>query len=211
MSIFKKVWSIVTLLLFGLCIVIYCYLTINDGTLYIFDRFFNPNIFLFLVYMLLSGESIYLYIRSPQEEKKEKKPVAGTAVMLIISVLGIGSIIYFAVKDPPYTVSETLPDGTVILLSEHKDYLAGFEKNPKNELTYLDVYRLKGFKAVKLGDINETYFSNKCLAQDKYTLDYNEEARTVTVACEYGVYGNEYVHLKEEFDTGVMTYDFIIS
>lgn len=200
MSIFKKVRIIVTLLLYGVCIVICCYLTINGGTLYIFDRFFNPNIFLFLVYMLISGENMYLYIRSPKEEKK---PVAGTAVMLIISALGIGSIIYFGVKDPPYTVAETLPDGTVILLSEYKDYLAGFEKNPENELTYLDVYRLKGFKAVKIGNINETRFSNKCLAQDKYTLDYNEETKTVTVACEYGGYG-------DRSDTEVLTYDFYL-
>lgn len=200
MSIFKKVRIIVTLLLYGVCIVICCYLTINGGTLYIFDRFFNPNIFLFLVYMLISGENMYLYIRSPKEEKK---PVARTAVMLIISALGVGSIIYFGVKDPPYTVAETLPDGTVILLSEYKDYLAGFEKNPENELTYLDVYRLKGFKAVKIGNINETRFSNKCLAQDKYTLDYNEETKTVTVACEYGGYG-------DRSDTEVLTYDFYL-
>ncbi|MDE6592216.1 MAG: hypothetical protein K2K57_04030 [Oscillospiraceae bacterium] len=31
-----------------------------------------------------------------------------------------------------------------------------------------------------------------------------------TVACEYGVYGSEYVHLKEELDTGVLTYKFNI-
>lgn len=208
MSMFKKVWSIVTLLLFGLCIVICCYLTINDGTLYIFDRFFNPNIFLFLVFMLISGENMYLYIRSPQEEKKEKKPVAGTAVMLIISVLGIGSIIYFGVKDPPYTVAETLPDGTVILLAERNDHSAG---EPQSKLTYLDVYRLKGFKAVKIGNIDETRFSNRCLAEDKYTLDYNEETRVLTVACEYGDYSHGFINPKEELDTGVMTYKFIIS
>lgn len=198
--------SIVITILYILFMGIYCYLMMSKrGELYIFDRFFHPTIAMYLGYMLYYGEYFYRYIRIP---KGERKHINGTVVscltvMMIISVLGAGSIIYFGVKDPPYTVAETLPDGTVILLSERKDYLAGFEKNPKNERTYLDVYRLKGFKAVKIGKIDETRFSNKCLAQDKYTLDYNEETKTVTVACEYGGYG-------DRFDTEVLRYDFYL-
>lgn len=214
MNKFKKVLgrsdSIVITILYILFSGIYCYLMANGGTLYILDRFFSPYIFLHLANSLFFGEAFYILIRSPKVEKTDIFIAAAvlSVIMLIFSIFEIGDLIHSGIKDPPYNFSETLSDGTVVLLSERNDHIAG---DPQSKLTYINLYRLKGFKAVKIGRIDETYFSNRCLVQDKYILDYNEETKTITVACEYGVYGNEYVHLTEEFDTGVLTYKFIIS
>lgn len=203
--------SIVITILYILFMGIYCCLMMSDrGELYILGRFFHPTIAMYLGYMLYYGEYFYNYIRIPKDERKHINGtvVSCLTVMLIISVLGAGSIIYSGVKDPPYTVAETFSDGTVILLCERNDHIAG---EPQSKLTYLDVYRLKGFKAVKIGKIDETRFSNRCLAEDKYTLDYNEKTKALTVACEYGDYSHGFINLKEEFDTGTLTYEFIIS
>lgn len=195
---------------------IYCFLMKNDSMLYIFGRLFRPYIFMYVYYIIFFGQYIYLYLigmRKEQDKEKKKNLLICTVIstfMVIVGICGAADNICDGVKDPPYFVSKTLSDGTVVLFAERTDYIAGFEKKPESELTYFDIYRLKGFAAAKIGDIDESYFSNRCLAQDKYILDYDENSKTLTVACEYGVYGNDFVHLKEEFDTGVMTYEFIL-
>ena len=92
------------------------------------------------------------------------------------------------------------------MLSERIDYIAGTEI----ELTYMDVYQISGIAAKKLGKIDESYFSNKCLSQDKYTYEYDEASKKLTIICEYGTYGDSFVSLKEEYDTGFWEEEFIL-
>lgn len=102
----------------------------------------------------------------------------------------------------------TLSDENKILLNERATYSKFGER--KFEYTYMDVYQIKGITVKKLGEINETYFSNKCLSQDKYSYEYDEQSKKLTVICEYGTYGDSVVHLKEEYDTGFWSGEFTL-
>ena len=63
-------------------------------------------------------------------------------------------------------------------------------------------------QAALLQQIDETDFSNNCLEQGKYEYEYDEKSKLLTVICEYGEYGDDTVFLKEEYDTGFMSYEF---
>ncbi|MDE6709809.1 MAG: hypothetical protein K2J76_04910, partial [Oscillospiraceae bacterium] len=78
------------------------------------------------------------------------------------------------------------------------------------ELTYMDVYQINGFAAKKAGEIDESYFSNKCLLQDKYTYEYDEANKKLTIICEYGTFDSGFLKLKEEYDTGFLEREFTL-
>lgn len=189
-----------------LCVALFIFT--GGEKIYVFDRFFSGHIFIFIGYLVIGAEHLFLYLRGLKAGKKTGKYIAAAILTAAISLFGIAVNIYFAFSGTLYIIAETFSDGTKVLLSERTDYIAGHDKTPENELTYIDVYRLKAFKAVKIGTIDETYFSNKCLAQSKYALDYSADEKKLTVSCEYGVYGNSFVHLKEEYDTGILVYEF---
>ena len=129
----------------------------------------------------------------------------------VIFVLEAGLIVWYAydnINEKADRERLVLSDGNEILLKERIAHITIGET--RFEHTYMDVYHINGFAAKKLGEIDETYFSNKCLSQDKYTYEYDEASKKLTIICEYGTYGNEVVRLKEEYDTGFWEKEFTL-
>lgn len=82
------------------------------------------------------------------------------------------------------------------------------ESTQKSGHTQIDVYRVKGRLACKLGEIDETLFSVKCIEQDMYSYAVSGDESLLTVSCQYGVYGNGMYMLSSTYDTGTLSYTF---
>ena len=139
------------------------------------------------------------WIDQPKSEKR-RNVIILCAVLLVLEVVLISWSAYEKINGKADRERLVLSDGNKILLSERISHSTIGET--KFEFTHMDVYQIKGIAAKKLGEINETYFSNKCLSQDKYTYEYDEASKKLTIICEYGTYGDSFVSLKEEYDTG---------
>ncbi|MDE5946073.1 MAG: hypothetical protein K2G63_02010 [Oscillospiraceae bacterium] len=133
---------------------------------------------------------------------RNKKKSGFSVFCIILAVACSGMIIWdFAICDK-YTIAKekiTLSDNTEIFLSEKK-----------SDSKYIDIYKVNFIFAEKLGRIDEYYYSNDCLADNKYIYQYSEDTKILNIICEYGTYGNEFVRRKEEFDTGFDTFEFVI-
>lgn len=133
---------------------------------------------------------------------RNKKKSGFSVLCIILVVTFAGMIIWDFATCDKYTIAKeniTLSDNTKIFLLEKK-----------SDRKYIDIYKANFIFAEKLGRIDEYYYSNDCLADDKYTYQYNEDKKILNIICEYGIYGNEFVKRKEEFDTGFDNFEFVI-
>ncbi|MDE5577277.1 MAG: hypothetical protein K2J11_07815, partial [Oscillospiraceae bacterium] len=144
-------------------------------------------------------------------QPKSKKRTKCMVVCAVFFALEVGVIVWAVHENIKNTVDIeqiTLSDGNEILLKERISHTT--IGKTRFEDTYMDVYQINGIAAKKLGEIDESYFSNKCLLQDKYTYEYDEASKKLTIICEYGTYGNGVVRLKEEYDTGFWEKEFTL-
>ncbi len=74
----------------------------------------------------------------------------------------------------------------------------------------IDVYGMNGRLCRKLGEIDETLFSVRCVETDSYRYYISEDGRQLTLECLYGTYGNGTYTLSPQADTGKLTYIFEI-
>lgn len=74
----------------------------------------------------------------------------------------------------------------------------------------IDVYGMNGRICRKLGEIDETLFSVRCVETDSYRYYISEDGRQLTLECLYGAYGNGTYMLTPQADTGTLTYIFEI-
>lgn len=209
----KKKIEIAILIIWGLFIIgltiFHAYLHFSDKELILFGCVFDKILLqCCVVFLMFIG---YVVIVVPEWIKKKAAVVKTVfrcgllAAILIFAVWGVADTILSGVNE--YRISQrlTLSDGTELLLTEET---AQSSINEEYETKYLNIYQVSGITAERIGWIDETYFSNDCLEQDKYEYKYDEANRRLTITCEYGEYGNEAVRLKEEFDTGFMSFDF---
>ena len=183
------------------------YLEAVDRELFLFGYVWYPNYIGFFSEVLMFAWLLWAWIGAPKSKKRRNVII----VCAVILVLEAGLIVWSAydnINEKTDRERIVLSDGKEIMLSERIDYLKLSES--KFELTYMDVYQINGIAAKKLGTIDETYFSNKCLSQDKYTYEYDEAGKKLTVICEYGTYGDSVVRLKEEYDTGFLSKEFTL-
>ncbi|MDE5741734.1 MAG: hypothetical protein K2H90_04725 [Oscillospiraceae bacterium] len=183
------------------------YLKAVDRELFLFGYVWYPNYIGFFSEVLMFAWLLLAWIGAPKS-KKRRNVIIVCAVMLVLEAGLIVWSVYDHTKNTADTERITLSDGSEIILHERVTYSKFGEK--KFEYTYMDVYQINGITSKKLGRIDETYFSNKCLSQDKYTYEYDEAGKKLTVICEYGTYGDSVVRLKEEYDTGFLSKEFTL-
>ena len=90
----------------------------------------------------------------------------------------------------------TLSDGNEIIFKEYIE---------QKEYTYIEVYQVNGIIAKKIGFIDEIFFYNQCLLQDKYSYEYDEAGKKLTVICEHGS-----ASLEELYGTDFWEREFIL-
>ena len=177
----------------------------GDREPFLFGYVWDANFILIFFQMVMFVAVFVSLIGQP----KGKKQIIGMILCAVMFALEAGLIVWYAYengKKNADTEQITLSDGSKVMLSERIDYIA----ETKIELTYMYVYQIKGITAKKLGKIDESYFSNKCLLQDKYTYEYDEANKKLTIICEYGTFDSGFLKLKEEYDTGFWEKEFIL-
>lgn len=197
--------DIIVLVISVIILGFFIYLVRTDSELYLFGYMWKVN----YIVIFLQAVTFASYFISWTGQPKSKKRTKAMISFAVIFVLEAGLLVWSAydnINEKADKERIVLSDGKEVMLSERIDYIAG----TKIELTYMDVYQINGFAAKKLGEIDETYFSNKCLSQDKYSYEYDEAGKKLTIICEYGTYGDGTVRLKEEYDTGFWEKEFIL-
>lgn len=197
-----RIFDIVVIVILAAILGFLIYLKAVDRELFLFGYVWYPNYIGFFLEVLLLA-----WIGAPKS-KKRRNVIIVCAVMLVLEAGLIVWAVYDNIKNTADTEQITLSDRNKILLNESTTYGKIGEK--KFEYTYMDVYQINGIAAKKLGRIDETYFSNKCLSQDKYSYEYDEQSKMLTVVCEYETYGDGTVRLKEEYDTGFWSGEFTL-
>ena len=131
--------------------------------------------------------------------EKHKMSKARVITTVIVVLLGI----WLITSDVEGTIAKgelSLSDGKKVLMIEKY-----FEDRYNDK--YIEVYQ-KGFlTCVKLGEIDECYYFNTCLLQNKYSYDYNVQNKLLTVHCEYGIW-REKGALPPKNDTGIISTEF---
>lgn len=197
-AIFNIVMVGIIVLLFGL----YIYLKIVGRELYLFGYVWGRTDISNLYNVLVCAWVFIPWIDQPKSTKRRNILIFGA----IIFVFEIGLVfwsVYGNIKDTADTERITLSDGNKIFLNESMTYSKFDEK--KFEHTYMEAYQIKGITAKVLGGINESYFSNKCLSQDKYSYEYDEAGKKLTVICEHGS-----ASLEEQNGTGFWSEEFTL-
>lgn len=170
---------------------------------YIWDRQYLRDFTIVVLYIVF----LYMWMGKPKSRKRNICMI----LALVMIVLGVGGISFAGYRDVKNTVEVeqiVLSDGKEVLFTETLAHVRIIKK--RFEDTYFNVYQKNGIIVKKVGEINESYFSNKCLSQDTYSYEYDEADRKLTVVCEYGTYGNSVVSLKEEYDTGTLSREFVL-
>lgn len=201
------IFDIVVIGFAAVILVVFIYLKIAGGELFLFGYVWH---YTDIGNFLNAFVCVWIFISwagQPKSAKRRNIMILGAALFVLEIVL-ISWAVYEDIKNTADMERITLSDGNKILLDERITYIKFDEK--KFEYTYMDVYQINGITAKKLGEINESYFSNKCLSQDKYSYEYDEQSKKLTIICEYGTYGDSVVHLKEEYDTGFWSEEFTL-
>lgn len=185
----------------------FIYLVRTDSELFLFGYVWKIND-IGNFFNILSAAAIFMAWKGKPKSKRRRNIMILAVVLLALEAGLLAWSAYDNINEKADRERLVLSDGKEVMLSERIDYLKLSEK--KLELTYIDVYQINGIAAKKLGKIDESYFSNKCLSQDKYTYEYDETSKKLTVICEYGTYGDGFVRLKEEYDTGFWSKDFTL-
>lgn len=170
---------------------------------YIWDRQYLRDFTIVVLYIVF----LYMWMGKPKSRKRNICMI----LALVMIILGVGGISYGVYRDVKNTVEVeqiVLPDGREVLFTETLGHVRILEKT--FELTYFNIYQKNGIIVRKIGEIDESYFSNKCLSQDTYSYEYDEADRKLTVVCEYGTYEDSVVSLKEEYDTGTLRWEFVL-
>ncbi len=170
---------------------------------YIWDRQYLRGFTIAVLYIGL----LYMWKGQPKSRKRKICMILAL-VMIILSVGAIPYSVYRDMKNRVEVEQIVLPDGKEVLFTETLGHVRILERT--FELTYFNVYQKNGIIVRKVGEIDESYFSNKCLSQDTYSYEYDEADRKLTVICEYGTYGDSVVSLKEEYDTGTLSWEFVL-
>lgn len=209
----KKKFEIAFLILWGTLIVgltlFHVYLHFSDKVLVLFNCVFDKDLLKFSVcFLMFIGYAIIVvpeWIKKKSSRKRIFTMCTFLVAVLIFTAWAFIDTISDGIKECRISQRLTLSDGTGILLTEETERSS---VDKKYELKYLNIYQLSFITAERIGLIDETVFSNNCLEQGKYEYEYDEKSKLFTVICEYGEYGDDTVFLKEEYDTGFMSYEF---
>lgn len=184
------------------------YMLDTKQRLFLFGYVFDESIFKFFGIAMLYLGFIIDFSCNKKDKMTKKKIIVLTVILSVMFVWSVETTvenIHSTVKMQIAADRIELSDGKEILLVENEKKV---DTETMNGEIY--VYRVNGSFVKKLGEIREYYFSNKCVKQNKYTYKYDESTGKLVITCEYGIFGNDTVSLKEEYDTGFLDYEFNI-
>ena len=185
-----------------MALVFFLYLILVDGGLFLFGYVFSPYTLAFAViaavFTLRTGD--LLKSKGGKVSYHGMLAAAGAVIALVVALYG-------GIKDVRHSKTAdmlVMSGGRNALLTEYteKNGTAGKEN------TFIDVHILYGRVAIKLGNIDETYFSNKCVEKDLYAYSLNESDNVLTIECEYGDFGDGIVAIDPSHGTSTIKYDF---
>lgn len=195
-KISENIFLVVTLVFYSAFLL----LTVLDRELLLGSLVIDPRI---LNYLGLTCQMVYVGFT----RKRSTKPKPGKTawriclIMSIVLILLEASSIPSDIKDTIAVKELILPDGKKVLMIENQ-----YEDRFLGTYKYIKVYQ-KGFlSSIELGKIDEYYFSNACLLQNKYSYDYDTQSKILTIHCKYGAWGDETISLVH--DTGTISNDF---
>ena len=180
----------------------FIYLTITDSELFLFGYVWKIND-IGNFFNMISAAVVFMEWKGQPKSAKRRNVMILCAVLFIFEIGLISWSAYDNINEKVDRERLILSDGKEVMLSERIDYSKLSEG--KLEFTYMDVYQINGIAAKNLGKINESYFSNKCLLQDKYTYEYDEASKKLTVICEHGS-----ASLEEQNGTGFWSKEFLL-
>ncbi|MBQ1463866.1 MAG: hypothetical protein IIZ18_03560 [Ruminococcus sp.] len=134
----------------------------------------------------------------------KKAPFVVAVILMVLTAFPFISGLVSDLKETSVSENTVIDADTDALLTE----VTSHDKASSKDLTHINVYKITGIFAKKLGEIDETYYSVKSLEEGKLVCTYSDDASVLMVECGYGTFGNERVQLTPEYDTGTLKYEF---
>lgn len=187
-DVLDVIWLCIFLIIFGFWI----YLDKTGSEPFLFGRVWNIRI-LFTFLLLANAINKFFLLK---KRSADRKTIITYGVLITLIACSFLYDVYSDIKNTTDTEQITLSDGNEIIF---KEYIR------KKEYTYIDVYHVNGIIAKKLGYIDEIFFYNQCLLQDKYSYEYDEAGKKLTVICEHGS-----ASLEEQYGTGFWEREFTL-
>lgn len=192
-------YALLTAALIGL--IIFVYLRIMGGSLFLFGYVFGPYALMFAIVTAVLVLRFGSLLKSSGGKITYHSSLAAAA-----AVLSLVCLVYTGAEDVRFSKTVdmlVLNDGRNVLLTEHSER----SEHTGKDNTYIDVYLLYGRMAQKLGRIDETCFSNKCIESDLYAYSVGVDD-VITIECEYGSFGDGIVALEPNYGSTTIKYDF---
>lgn len=196
-------------ILIAAAVAFFGWLKLADRYIYIFDTVFKCYTFAFFSAFTILLVYLLNYMKKNNGNFNFNSGVI-TAILCVLLVCLVNSgaedIKNSKVKDvlPIGAVTEENTDVPAVVLCE----VTQFNKMLNDYSTYIDVYRVKGRLARKLGVIDEVYFSVECVKDGLYDYFINYERNTVTIECSYGSFGDGIIEMNPAYETGKIQYVF---
>lgn len=175
------------------------YMKVFDTEIYFYNRVINCYTLCFTAAFIFLALRILIVFRRSGNK-------VGYQLLLMIISCGISGVCLINSLAEDFSRSKIMD---IIEINETTDVFLC--ENGDETSTKIDIYRVRGRLAKKIGEIDETYFSVKCIEQDMYTYNISEDGSLLTVNCNYGVYGNGVYMIIPAYDTGTLTFTFEIN
>lgn len=186
----------------------FCWLKLSDKYLYIFGNIVSCYTFAFITAFIIL---LRIVIKLIKKNNGNFDFMSGllTAALFITFVCSINSAAGDAknskVKDVLKISEETQENsGVSVVLCE----VTEFNNTINADSTFINVYRVSGGIAKKIGVIDEMYFSVECIKEDMYTYFINADKSTITIECSYGFFGDGIIMMNPAYETGKIRYVF---
>ncbi|MCM1529050.1 MAG: hypothetical protein NC093_03540 [Alistipes sp.] len=193
---------LMTLLVCGFGFFAYCKLT--GSSIRLFGRLFGCySLGFFAVLLLLIVRSVMVFIKTG---KKMNYRLFLDISAVVITLFCLINCLATDIKASGTKDILKIGDKNRVMLCES----VFTDENDVVTEVRIDVYSINGRLCRKLGEIDETLFSVRCVETDSYRYYISDDGRQLTLECLYGAYGNGTYSLTPQADTGKLTYIFEI-
>lgn len=134
----------------------------------------------------------------------KKAPFITAVILMVLTAFPFISGLVNDLKETSVSETTVIDSDYQVLLTEVSEH----DKAADKDISHINVYKINGVFAKKLGEIDETYYSVKALESGKIVCTYSDDASELLIECGYGEFGNERVQLSPEYDTGTIKYEF---
>lgn len=174
----------------------------TDRVLYLGGKIYSVKLLLYLWFTINSIDLLKRGSKAKTAGGKKNYVAAGACVIMLAGgIIACGGTVYKGFAHSKVSETIELSDGNVLCLQE-------YGSKAKRRDTQIYIYQTKKFTAVKTGKIDESYFTADCLAQKAYSYDYDDTSKTLIIHCNYGTFGNQFLMLRPEYETGTVDYKF---